>query len=39
MFTQAGWSNTMSCDPEKKDKASAASKKKKKPKEVNVLVY
>jgi len=37
LFTQAGWSTTMSRDPGKKGKASAASKKKKKSKEVNVL--
>lgn len=37
VFTQAGWSTTVSCNAGKKGKAKAASKKKKKPKEVKVL--
>lgn len=37
VFTQAGWSTTVSCNAGKKGKSNAASKKKKKPKEVKVL--
>ncbi len=37
VFTQAGWSTTVSCNAGKNGKAHAANKKKKKSKEVKVL--